>query len=312
MALRVGTCRSGSSTVLAVYTGPSRLRSLRLIELNAFGCGEDSVVTFTARRGRNYWISVAGTGGTGAFRLRAERVAVPPNDDFIDAAPIRVGSSVVATTRHATRELGEPASTSRTVWFHFHVERARAVRIDACGGGDPPIPRVFTGRRVDRLTRVADPNWCALVLKARAGVTYRVMIDDTGSGRRFRLRLRTATPPANDDFAAATPITLGTSTPATLRDASREFGEPAEGYAYPVTAWFRLDLATPTKVALTGSCADSVFLTIYTGEELNRLTPVAGIPVNFCSEEVNLAPGVYSIQAQSASEPDFVLTAGAA
>ena len=51
---------------------------------------------------------MAGFTGSGSFRMSATRISVPPNDDFVEAAPMTLGGAITGTTRNATRELGEP------------------------------------------------------------------------------------------------------------------------------------------------------------------------------------------------------------
>jgi hypothetical protein len=316
LALGLSTCSANFDSVLAVYSGRS-LRSLRAVEFNNDGCGSSgggSRVTFTARRGRTYRIAVAGFAAKGKFRLEATRVATPPNDDFVDAVPIRLGESIPGTTRNATRERGEPRHNfngPHTVWFRFSVAAAGEARLETCSAaGYGPGIAMYTGGRVDRLTQVAATDSCRAQFAAQPGVSYRVVVEGSGSGGGFRLRARTAMPPANDDFANATPITLGSSTNATSRDASREPSEPrGYGYPHPFTVWFRLSVAATTTVAFN-ACASpfSVRLNIYRGDQLSQLTPLNNLG---CGSTVELELGVYSIQAEADTEGDFNLSAQA-
>ena len=220
VGVELRTCGADFDSILAVYGGRS-LRSLSVVRFNNDGCGRSrggSRVTFTARPTRIYWIAVAGFAASGRFRLTATKVATPRNDDFVDAVPIRLSQTIPATSRKATREPGEPRDYkgSHTVWFRFSLASASEVRFDACNGSRPVLA-VYAGTRLNRLTRIAPdrrifPNdECLVQFAAQPGLSYRVVVQGGGAGvfSRFRLTARAATPPANDRFANATPITLG-------------------------------------------------------------------------------------------------------
>jgi len=313
LALRLGTCAANFDSVIAVYSGRS-LPSLRPVDYNEdAGCGpsgKGSVVTFTARTGRTYWIAVAGSPARGHFRLETSRVAVPPNDDFAGARPIALGSSIAGTTHNATRELGEPSHDFlgvRTVWFRFQVAEAGMVRLDACTGRAPHMA-VYTGRRVSALSPVAANKniACASVFQARPGVIYRVALADFGVGGRFQLIARAFTPPPNDNFSDATPITLGSTTSSTTRDASTEPGEPTV-LTKPLTVWFRLTIAAPTTVAFN-TCAGTTPIRprVFQGDRVDQLT-IIGPDEVICNPQLALQPGVYSIQVVGV-ETDFTLS----
>jgi hypothetical protein len=322
LTVRLSTCTPTFDSVLAVYGGRA-LRSLRVIDYNDNGCGRSgggSRVTFTARAGRTYRIAVAvlGSDQPGNFPLRATSVRTPANDDFSDAVPIRLGSTVSGTTRDATREFGEPVVGpfgTRSVWFSIKVAAARTVRLDACNGSTPNIG-VYTGGRVDRLTPVPTVRHCLVQFAARPRVTYRVELETNFGNHlsgRFRLTARTARPPANDDLAAAIPITLGTTTSGTTRDASVE---PFEPFSSPFTVWFRLTLTETTSFTLD-ACADKVELWVYTGAQMDELTRSDSYWSDAygwgsCALGGTLPPGVYSIQVGRRSEGDFTLRADVA
>ena len=187
VAVGLDTCRSNFDTVLAVYTGRT-LRSLKAVEFNNDACGGGSRVTFTARPGRTYRIVVAGFVGRGQFTLKAKKVDVPPNDDFVDAVPLQLDTPIVATTRGGTRELGEPehVGVAHTVWFRLTVPTAARINLDACNGSRPSLT-IYTGRRVDALTKVAGGYGCSHRFNAEAGKTYRIVAENSGSGASFRL-----------------------------------------------------------------------------------------------------------------------------
>ena len=131
----LGTCKSDFDTVVAVYSG-RRLSGLREVDFNNDGCGRvgaGSRVSFTARPGITYRIAVVGFSPRGRFTLSATKVNAPPNDDFVNAAPIALGSTLAGTTGNATRELHEPRHNGKTadltVWFRLTVATAGPVEL---------------------------------------------------------------------------------------------------------------------------------------------------------------------------------------
>ena len=171
---------------------------------------------------------------------------------------------------------------------------------------------VYAGTRLNRLTRIAPdrrifPNdECLVQFAAQPGLSYRVVVQGGGAGvfSRFRLTARAATPPANDRFANATPITLGTTIKATTRDASRELGEPSH-YGGPLTVWFRLTVSKATTVWLDGCPTPSLGVTIYTGDQLSQLTRLAfGCQISFDAQP----GGGYYIHVETGVDTEFSLS----
>jgi hypothetical protein len=180
-AVLVSTCTASFDTILAVYTGSS-VRNLREIEFNNDGCsGDGSRVTFTARRGKTYRVAVAGFVDRGTFRISAQRISVPPNDDFADGVSVGVGEGITGTTRNGTRELREPGPGAHTVWHRVRVDAASNVLLDACSNGYASIS-VYTGSSIDSLTGVTGGS-CSITLAAQPGVTYHLQLAGNGGYR---------------------------------------------------------------------------------------------------------------------------------
>ena len=308
VTLALGTCRTTFDSVIAVYTGRS-LRTLREVEFNNNGCGGGggSRVAFTAKPGRTYRIAVAGFTASGRFRLAVTSVPVPPNDDFADAARLDLGSPVSGTTRNATREAREPSHNfngARTVWFRLSVDTGSVVRLDACNRSAPAIA-VYTGRRVGRLTRIPAAertldSHCSIQFAAQPGIAYRLVLENgAGSGGGFRLSGRLAAPPGNDNFADATPISLGATINATTRDATVESGEG--NVASPAaTVWYQLMLPATTTVRLENCPVGS--LGVATGSRVDQLT--FDFRYARCPSQATLEPDVYFIRVGT-EEGDF-------
>jgi hypothetical protein len=309
VTLSLSTCRSTFDSVIAVYSGRS-LRALREVDFNNDGCGRragGSRVIFTARRGRTYRIAVIGFIPRGKFRLKVASVPVPSNDDFADAAALRLDSVVAGTTVHATREVREPRHNfmnAHTVWFRLRVDSASVVRLDSCTRYQPGIA-VYTGRRLDTLTRVAvttrtHDSHCSVQFAAQPGITYRLALEDGDDGAgAFRLSGRLATPPANDNFADATPIALGATIIATTRDATAERGE-TETFPRAATVWYQLVLTDTTTVRLDDCISNNV--RVFTGPQVTQL--ISESRYSGCPSQVTLEPGVYFVRV-GPEEGDF-------
>ena len=193
ISVQLGTCSSNFDTVIAVYTG-RRVSRLRAVEFNNDGCGRTgggSRVSFTARKGKTYRIAVAGFTGNGRFRLTADRIFTPLNDDLADAVALTPGSGISASSRGATRELNEPGHAvngPHTVWFKLTLPAETPVTVNACNGSFPTLT-AYTGSSMGTLKRVASTRECSVSFTALAGTTYRVVAENHGSGGSFRISL---------------------------------------------------------------------------------------------------------------------------
>lgn len=192
------TCGNTSNPVagsqgISVYSG-RLLRALRLVDRNVDGCPLGARVAFTARRDRTYRIGVTGVPdySPGPFRLYARPIDTPPNDDFRNARWLKLGSSVVADTKNATLELGEPwYNSTASVWFKIRAATRTRVRLGVCSSneGFPEELNVYTGPTVRRLMEVVLAD-CAVTFDARADAVYRIQVvggvfDDTPRSRLY-------------------------------------------------------------------------------------------------------------------------------
>lgn len=322
----VNICGAKFASELAVFSGRS-LGSLRQLRYQEGGCKDGFGIALRARGGRTYSIGVAGADlpssplGSGRFRLRVASIPTPPNDDFADALPLRLGSTRSGTTAGSTGEPGEPrrcCGVLHTVWYRLRVAAAAQVRLHACSDGSPFIA-VYTGRRVDRLTQVAFFRFCVVEFAAKPGVTYHVAVDDRNSWSAFRLSAFAGKPPPNDDFARATAIALGTTVSGSTSYASREPGEPigSAGLPAPFTVWYRLAVVAPTVVEVAPSCGlrnRAGAVNVYTGEQLSELREVSkqlsAPEAGPCAFRFEAVPGIYNLRVEAGvfEEGEFELT----
>jgi hypothetical protein len=255
--------------------------------------------------------------------------APPANDDFEDAQVVGPGLPVdlAESNAGATKEMGEPihgplGSKGHSVWFKWEATGTGFVTVGTCGSDFTTVISVYTGTKVDELTKVAGdfasegpgcPSFDGreITFKAIGGTTYEIAVDGdpfylppaeppVGEGT-VELQVKATPVPANDDFADATPIVgsieeeegAGTafywvSTRGFNWNATKEVGEPEHG-GDPggASIWYRwVAPASGTARVGTASCPPfEPLLGIYTGAAVGAL-----IPVETSSEEFKCSP----------------------
>ncbi len=291
----IDTQGSTFDTVLAVYRGAS-LGGLTSLASNDDYFGTQSRVKVPVTRGTEYSIAVASySSGSGAVKLQLAHASAPANDAFAAARDLGQGAQAGATgnTLGATRELNEPRATDwaygeGSVWYSWTAPSSGALTVDTAGSNFNTVLGVFTGDSIGALTRVAsndDANGLRTsraTVRVQAGTTYRIVVDgyspsDSGS---VNLDLSLGPLPANDAFAAARNLGLGTQVSATgsTLGASREANEPrATDWAYGEgSIWY--SWTAPSSGALTVDTTGSGFNTVlgvYTGNAVGALARVA-------------------------------------
>ena len=189
---------SDFDTLLAVYTGSSVSR-LTEIDSNddAYGYGRQSEVSFRAVEGRTYHIAVDGYGGaTGDVVLNWEGPGggngggSGNNDAF--ASRIRLsGASGQAEGSNdgASKESGEPnhagSRGGASVWWTWTAPATGTATFDTRGSDFDTLLAVYTGSRVNRLTKVAADDdthgrQSEVSFRAVEGRTYHVAVDGYG------------------------------------------------------------------------------------------------------------------------------------
>lgn len=214
----------------------------------------------------------------------AAALAAPINDDFGSASLVSAlpfSDSVDASS--ATTEPGEPQScffSSQTVWYAITPSRDETLVADTSGSAT--IGQI-TAYRADGtgfggLSFLSCANFGPqrAVFAAQAGKTYYLQASLPFGPGTLHVNLNAATPPANDDFAAAT--TVG-STPFSdnvdLTGATVQAGEPTscQGTSSLATAWYAFTPAQSGSYVARRS--DFGVLAAYTGAGLGSLNQIA-------------------------------------
>ncbi|MGB0119924.1 MAG: hypothetical protein WBP55_03085 [Solirubrobacterales bacterium] len=271
---------------IAVRTGATVATTVLVAE-RAGECN----LRFPAVSGQQYRIQVDYGSDQGSFNFRLRQLAPPANDNFAAATAIgsALPSSTASSTIDSTYEAGEPGAlggptSSRSVWFAWTPPATGRVRADFCDvvfhvGPLNRILALYTGNSLATLVPVAsETSNCILDFQATAGVPLKLAVSGNISGEfNFTLKLKSAPPPANDDFANA--ITVGPGLPVIVAGdndfATAEAGEPGHGGFGLArhSLWYRWTAPQNGKVAVR-VCGKTFGgrLGVYTGNAVNALT----------------------------------------
>ena len=210
----------------------------------------------------------------------------PSNDDFDAATPVSaLPFTVTADIAEATRADDEPAAcelfSRNTVWFDYTAPADGIVSATLTSSTFSPMLTAFTGTR-GNLTAV--PGSCVSQtdrtrsFHVTAGTSYHLMVmAEFGFGGTFTMTLETVPAAANDDFAAAEPVTTLSSTVGLdLGRASSEPGEPVASCDSFATqsVWYvyRPQSTRPVTVAPQFNFHRLPTVTAYRGTSLANLT----------------------------------------
>jgi hypothetical protein len=222
--------------------------------------------------------------------------AIPPNDDFADAAPVGpLPATKHVNTTDATTEATEPISVCNgsefTVWYRITLPSTRVVSVDTLGSVINTGVSVWKGPALDLL----DPVACSYgserlngeelagrtAFRAKAGVHYYIQVDaqrdsvtHTTHGGPITLHVKTVIPPANDAFGQAQVVPTNFHTMVSNAKATMQNGEPATGACDQMraTLWYRLTPAHDTvlRADTFGSQPDTM-LAVFTGSSLANI-----------------------------------------
>jgi hypothetical protein len=224
----------------------------------------------------------------------AEAAAAPPNDNFASAQPVTGPSgSVDGNLTGATVEPGESSDLwtgQPSIWYRWTAGQDGLVRFDTAAGVFKADLWLRTGTALGQLG-IPPADWCqptpsyfdrtTYVLHATAGTVYSIALTGysaSADAGRTTLRWAPYTPPANDSFAAATPVT--TLEPVLTGDncaSTAEPGEPLDEYTSRRTVWYAWT-PTITVTEAVPDVAQNLIVTVYSGTTLAGLTKVARSP----------------------------------
>ncbi|MBC8097600.1 MAG: hypothetical protein H7Y43_17500 [Akkermansiaceae bacterium] len=297
------TIPPGLSNVVAVAAGYFHSAALRG-DGTVIAWGQDFSGVTNVPVGLNSVTAIAG-GWEFGLALSTSSLCPPGFPDNFECRQILVGSSVsnVISNLGATREPSEPlhggVSGTNSLWYSWTAPAAGGVVIQATGGSQfaSPILAVYTGTDLATLTNVAfnfSPfagnqfplNKARVVFTAVPGQTYQIAVDglptssyESQGNLIFTLTL--SSPPANDLFQNATPISgiYYDKTNGTFLGASREANEPGHGTTAPQTLWWNWTAPTNLNVSSIPMrlTADAVSFPprfgVYVGSTVGTLSP---------------------------------------
>jgi hypothetical protein len=214
----------------------------------------------------------------------AVHAATPSNDAFGSATVIgALPSTTTVDLQSATTEPGEPrcgGSMFRTAWYSLHVDTDTTIRIRGAGSF---FTRIGVYRvdapGFDGLTALTCPTFqypTLAVVHLAAGNTYMIQVGDwSDEGSVVDLSLTVLTPPANDQFAAASAVaSLPFVDPGVeISAATTEAGEPASclGQERPRTVWYRYHPSADGSVTMYADGNGNAAITAFGGTSLDGL-----------------------------------------
>lgn len=279
---------------LSVWTGPA------VDDLTEVACrDEDSrepsyPLVWRAKAGVTYRIRLS---VLNVATLRVREVAPPANDAIakartIGSLPYSHLTSTINSSRAATDPVPACGLKGGTTWYRYTPKTSGVVQADTFLSGFNTQLAVFRGSPSSLTPVVCNDDTSQrgrgrqsnVTWQAKAGRTYYLLLaGNPGLDDEVVLRVRPATPPANDAFASARVLTVGGShLSVETRSATLEQGETVPsfcGTAGSATVWFRF-VATDTLTTVDVGGSDySVFLVSRTGSTL------AGSQITDCVSE---------------------------
>lgn len=301
---------------VAVYTGTELGQLTRVAQASRFQIYGSGQVTWNARTDTVYYIAVAGNNDSGQGRLTVQ--GDTPQDSFSGAYMLE-GDAVEARgwNINATREPNEPQHAGdlggRSIWYQWTPEKPGTYRISTAGSHvlyDDEVPMdtilgVYTGPVLAGLSdRAANDDrsirdaTSEVILDAVAGTAYAIAVDgwnpsfgeneDTqrAAQGRIHLSITPLTPPENDTFRNARPITsLPVQTFTNVAAATLQNGEPVHDGKRNRSVWYKWTAPRDGIVAAgtTGNLYDDFRarksgIGVYTGNTVSSLQRAPYLP----------------------------------
>jgi len=272
---------------------------------------------------RSLGIGAAIAVGASLGLLAPAAMAAPTNDNFAarevipSTLPAAAEGSNVGATAEPYEFIAEAAfEAHNSVWWVWEAPSTQIVSIGTCGTEFQPVVAVFVGEELPGLmlhrlfpaNEVAGPD-CAAEhsFRAVAGTKYDIAVQGEATGGipgsvgptagegQIKLQITPTAAPANDAFAAATPIqqivwelpdgsrTMLGSAGGSNWGATSEPGEPVQaGVGGGASVWYRLIAPGAGKISLSTSANERLHpvLAVYTGSAVSALTPIAATSVS--------------------------------
>lgn len=212
--------------------------------------------------------------------------AASTNDFFAQRRGV-TGTNIVTTSEFtgATREEGEPHKSPASLWWEWTAPFSGGVALEISNAYLSPAALAFTGEALTNLALVSFPapptngwGYNKVNFRATEGVTYFIAAAGSTNNTIGNVVLRIKPGPANDHFAAATPVTfLNARYPGMLHGATPELGDPQlSNNSAGASVWWKWSPATSGEYFFSGAVADgSANLALFEGESLPSLTKLA-------------------------------------
>lgn len=215
-------------------------------------------------------------------------LAAPANDNFDSATQIAaLPFSHTVDSADATVQDGEPQFCSfvdNSVWYAITPSADMLLRADASGTWSSAQVNVYrqdtTG--LGGLSFLDCQNWSSepAVFRVSAGETYYLQASSLSyyGGGQLRINVQEVQPPANDDFAEATPVgSVPFADDVDLLGATAQSDEPSDCLGSDQkTVWYAFTPSTTDSYAVERSGGSWYSpLAVYTGESLTSLSQVA-------------------------------------
>jgi hypothetical protein len=211
-------------------------------------------MAFAVQAGATYYIQAGSISSYGELHINVQEVAPPPNDDFASATVIStLPFDETMDAAGAGTETGEPVPSCagnggpyKSVWYAYTPANDGVLSASVPSAIFVPILSVYTGSNLTGLAELGCQVFTGNVINipASAGMTYYFQISKNISGDMdgsVQFHLEEKHPPANDNFANATPAdTLPFSAVADITDATTEPYEPQACYTAYKTVWYSI------------------------------------------------------------------------
>ncbi len=235
------------------------------------------------------------------------------SDSFVGRETVKgLPVEVTGSNAGADREPGEPplkplAPAGHTVWVEWEAESSGYVTLSTCDSSISTVLGVYVGSQLDQLTEVDSvasfmPPGCSgiydgITFFALSGGKFEIAMDGNAflpppaptpvTEGPLSLRIEATPPPANDDFAAATPITgRTTEEPGGARfyfadsrgynwGAGKEAGEPNHaGDPGGASVWYSWTAPESRSARVSICCSAAQLIAVYVGGALGSLSEV--------------------------------------